>query len=525
MQKLTLDTQMRRLSWIFLITACALLIGRWFVGYIPVESDQQNEITKYLTWLGWGTLALGFACTAGAYRQEIGRFSRSRQAKYGGNMVLFSIGFVGFVGLLNYMSSRYHTRWDLTEAKSHSLSEQTKIILGRLEKPIKVLAFYQVSNPQFKTAKDLLNSYQFVSDKLSVEFVDPDKQPSKVREYQVERYGTVVFDLEGKREKVNTADEQSFTSALLKLTKNRTPKVYFLEGHGELSLEDSGDAGLGTLKRRMEQEHYKAEKLYLTTTKAVPKDCDVLVVAGPKKPLLAPEVQAVDRFLAQGGKALILSDPTIQSGLEGVLVKYGLTLRNDMVVDPTSNLWSDPLSPVIGRYRWHEITKGLTTFSAFPRARSVEVAKELPPNTTATPLAETSPQGWGETQLQGQLSLDPGKDHAGPVAVAAAISQEEPAAKPEDKPKVKTRLVVFGNSTFVSNPMMEVPGNSDLFLNSVAWLSQEPDLIGIRPKPPENKSLNLTNQQFAVARNLSLWGAPALVLLLGGGVWYRRKNL
>ena len=54
---------------------------------------------------------------------------------------------------------------------------------------------------------------------------------------------------------------------------------------------------------------------------------------------------------------------------------------------------------------------------------------------------------------------------------------------------------MFGDSDFAANALLGIQGNRDLFMNTVGWLSQQENLISIRPKEADDRRLTLTATQ------------------------------
>ena len=183
---------------------------------------------------------------------------------------------------------------------------------------------------------------------------------------------------------------------------------------------------------------------------------------------------------------------------------------------------------MVQQYPFNQITQNLpATF--FPRVRSVEQVKEPPQgavDVTVSPLLETSPQSWGETDLQNrQLRYDEGKDLKGPRTLGFSV--ESPAALGSEEQKTakstKTRVVAIGNSMFAANAFFNELGNSDLFLNIINWLAEEESLISIRPKPPENRTANVDSSNAWRVLFTSIIALPLIVLAVGTSVWWRRR--
>ena len=144
----------------------------------------------------------------------------------------------------------------------------------------------------------------------------------------------------------------------------------------------------------------------------------------------------------------------------------------------------------------------------------------------------SSERSWAEADMAGMLSaqkvtLDPGKDRPGPVTLAAAVSapSAEPAKPdtPADAPRPEARLVVFGDSDFASNGALGIEGNRDLFMNAIGWLSQQENLISIRPKAADDRRLTLTATQQTNIIWLSILIVPAVVFGSGVYGWWRRR--
>jgi ABC-type uncharacterized transport system involved in gliding motility auxiliary subunit len=509
-------------GWVILFAGLIALVAR---RWVPIS----NMALFDGLWTGGTVVAvIGALVLVYANRGELMAASKTRQARYGANSLVLTVSVIGIIALVNYLGGRYHYRFDLTEAKTFSISDQTKNILKDLTTDVTVTAFYQENNPSLRQVKDLMSNYTYVSPKIKVSYIDPDRQPAVAQKYGVERYGTTVFEMGDRKEKVTGVGEQDFTSALIKLIKKKETKVYFLNGHGELSLEEFGDKGISKFKEALAKDHYSCEPLNLPAKQTVPADADVVVIAGPRAALATKEVDLLDKWMDKGGKLLAMVDPSIDAGLTPLLKKYGVELGNNLVIDPLSHSWTDVGTPAVTNYRFHEITKGMAGVATFfPRTRSVALAKEQPAGQLGSVLAETSPAGWGETDMGNpKMGYDKGKDLQGPVSMAVAVGRDaKDAPKPKDGEKAaQTRLVVVGNSTFASNGIVSQSAtNADLALNSINWLAQEESLIAIRPKQPQQRQISLTGGQMNGIFTVSVLAMPLVVLALGGFIWWRRR--
>jgi len=99
------------------------------------------------------------------------------------------------------------------------------------------------------------------------------------------------------------------------------------------------------------------------------------------------------------------------------------------------------------------------------------------------------------------------------------------AQRPADQPKhPETRLVVIGDSDFAANDSIAFEGNSNLFVNTLNWLSEQENLIAIRPKAPDDRRVTMTEDQMRLVGWLSLIFVPGAVFAIGVYTWWRRRG-
>jgi len=451
---------------------------------------------------------------------EVRRALTGRQARYGSNALIMSLAFIGILILLNFLAGRHHLRADWTAEKEYSLSPQTVEILKELEEPVHITGFFTPADSRRSELEDLLLEYAYKSDKITYEFVDPDANPALARQKGITSYGILVFERGDKRQETYALDEQDITSAILKVSRDTQKGVYFVTGHQERDPEKFAQDGYSTVKQLLERDNYIVETVNLATiTTTVPSTATVLVLAGPQHRLAPEEETQVADFLEDGGRLLVMADPGRPVPITDTLQSWGVRFRDDLVIDPASSFFGDVGSPLVTRFRYHEITKdigGLTTF--FPVARSMEQVTPAPQGVSVTPLVETSRDSWGETDLTNrQVRYDPNADTKGPLLLAAAISSTEGEG----------RLVVFGDSDFASNGVLQsvqgAVGNGKLFMNSINWLAEEESLLAIGPKQSERRLMTLTQPSMRMILYSTAGLLPLTVLVIGGIVWWKRR--
>jgi ABC-type uncharacterized transport system involved in gliding motility auxiliary subunit len=457
-----------------------------------------------------------------------------RATKYGLNALVMVALIVGVIALVEAVSYRHNWRVDLTENRRHSLSAQTIKIARELPVPVKATAFFRPDQPGRRTAEDLLKQYAAQSDgKFTWEIVDADRSPLLAKRYGVEAYGTVVLEAavkDGpvKEEKLAELDEEKLTNGLVRVTREGKRVIYFLKGHGERDPASTDKTGLSQMREALEKLNYEVKDLLLAREPKVPDDAAIVVVAGPQKDLLPNEGDALTGYLARAGKMLFMVDPFQVAGLNPLLQRYGLGVGSDVIIDINPQgrlLGAGPEIPVVGDYVAHPITRDFRFATLFPVARTVTVAEPPPAGVTVQALARTSGESWAEkddAQIRtGQVKPDPGEAR-GPLVVAA-VATADATDVPAERKDAKARVVLIGDSDFATNGFVNLSGNRDFFLNTLAWLAEEENLIAVRPKEPRVTPVFLTGAQGQVLFWVPVVLVP-LALVVAGSVAVARRR-
>lgn len=329
-------------------------------------------------------------------------------------------------------------------------------------------------------------------------------------------------------EKVAFRGEQMFTSTLQSLNSDEEPAVYFLQGHGEGNPGDfDPKTGYSRCAEALEGDNVAVRRLDLAETQKVPEDCAALVVAGPTKQLTEQEFALLRDYLENDGSMLLMLESMATTGFRGFMEDWNIEVGRDIVIDKSRTLTGREL--FINEYRPHPITGHLegstsifylpVSIEPIPRRGSESKAADRP---HATLLATSSAKGWAETDWRNvPMEFDPEKERAGALGVAAAV--EKGFSEDVDVQIKPTRIVVFGDSSFVSNGGL-AGGNLDFFLASLEWLLEREDLIAIAPKSYGESKLLLTRTQILWLGGLLVLGLPLLVALLGAVVWIFRRR-
>ena len=481
-----------------------------------------------------------------------------RQLRHGGNSAVLILVVIGILGGINYIAYRRPLKKDFTKGQRYSLSDQTRKVVGGLKEDVRILYFQRAAELAGGDAR--IKQYEALSPHVKAEFVDPFARPARAREYDVKGpWPIIVVERGARRERAASDSEQDLTNALVKATHEGQKTVCFVQGEGERDVDDGTDLGYTGAREALNKSQYITKKVVLARERAVPADCAVVVVAGPQADLLPAEADALRAHVAAGGKALIMDEAPLKKAtpnLDGMLAGWNLEAGNDVVVDVSGvgqMFGAGELTPMAVEYPYHEITRGFRVMTAFHEARSLRAGASPAPGTVAQNLVQTSEASWAETDLALKAPVELGeKDKKGPIslaavatiAVTASPSPAAPAsaaaslapspsapADPESAddapapalPGHEGRVVAFGDADFASNALLGFQGNRDFFLNTVAWLAEDADLISIRPREPEDQRLFLSQTQQQTIALLALVLLPGLFVGLGVWSWWSRR--
>ena len=518
------------------------ILREWGIGFgalvavigLILQSVAPERRLWTLSITGFGALLFlaGVVLNAGV----IGAALRGRKARAATASIGYTLTVLAVVVLVNFLAAKHHKRIDLTENRDFSLSEQTSKVLDALPREVTLTSFSREGDPGRQKLEDLLEEYTYRTRKLTVRYVDPEKNPAEVKRYNVTELGAIVIESGKQEQRINTGDEESITNALIKVTSDRERIVYVTIGHGEHDLNDTDQGGLSVLKSALEKQNYVVKPLTLNA--GVPADASVVVIDGPQKPLLEAEVKMIADWVNGGGRLLLMQDPGLDPGFDALLASFGVAVRKDVVIDKVSQLFGgDARIPMVapdGYDRSHPITKTFDYQTMYPLASSLDIKEPAPQDVTAVKLARTSEMSWGEANEEefrsGRIQLDD-RDTRGPITVAAAFERKTNAPAPagtdgEPKPSAPgARLVLFGDGDFVSNNYFNAGGNGDLALNAIAWLVEQGELMSIRPKSGTPRIAILSGPQVFYYFWTIVAIAPLCIALVGVGIWWRRKRL
>ena len=460
---------------------------------------------------------------------------------------------------LNFLAARHYVRWDMSENARNSLSPESAAYVKNLREGVEIYAVMSMGRRDNESASivrdfnTLFGQYEYASTKkapIKAKFVDAYVENRRAEEL-ASRFGNdldecVIVASPRKSKKIPIADfyeiedgarknfkgETLISSAILSVTSDKELNIYFLKGHGEMSVKSANNSrGLSEFAAALSARNYKVSELDLSETKEVPEDAGLVVVAGAKSAFLPREIDALRKYLLKSnGRGLVFLEMGSLLGLEEIFYEWGI-MSDDMLVLDSGGDYESATGDLIARSfpkNPHPIAKYLIdsgTPVQFGSARPVrpDLGSPIDETLKITPIILSGRASWGEKSYSrgGVQKYDESSDLAGPLPLAMVAARSAGGDLGLKIPGGK--LAVFGDENFIANKWFNRLGNSKLALNAVDWMFEENNMLNIPPRPLGAFSLTLSQSDvFELAWRFAL--APAAVLLLCIAVFAVRRR-
>ena len=423
------------------------------------------------------------------------------------SFTLRTLGLLTIITVLAWLSARYPLTIDVTAHTSNSLSIASQKLLDTLPGRIDIIGYFKKGDAIRLQVAQLIDRYQRYKPEVSMQFIDPDLEPDKARELALGPEGAVLVSYQGHTEQLKFIDESALTNTLLHLANTKPLWLSFLSGHGERSPEGNANFDWGLFGKELTRRNLKALTVNLAQLPGIPDNSNLLVIAAPTVALLPTELELINRYLDQGGNLLLLTEPD-NLFLEKLLQKLSITQWPGQIIDQNSQLYGidKPGFVINSAYPAHAITHGLQIISLYPFAAALDYQTT---NTfTIQPLLSID---------TGHLSVDPAKAPVKTLTFGLTLTRQLNNNREQ-------RIVVLGDSDFLSNTYLGNVGNLDLGLRIINWLVHDDRFIDIPAKKTTDKRLQLTPLTVAIIGFGFLLIIPAFLLSTGLAIWRWRKQ-
>ena len=475
------------------------------------------------------------------------------------NLVLQGALFLTLFGGLNYLALQFHWRYDLSAHHRYSLSPETVSYLRELKRPVRIVVTLTPGsdNPDvdhaYHDVQSLLREYLYetqTSDagRVSVEYLDVYKRRREAEALGVEEPDVLLF-LCGEHHSIVTLNqlyerqdgrrtaflgEQAITAAILDVSRPDKKKIYFLAGHGEMSLDDVGALrGLSELRDELTLRNFDVEGLDLSITRRVPDDASLIIIAAPQGRFQPFEEELLRQYLSiRAGRIILTLDPIVECGLDNLLYDWGVRVDDDVVYDTNpQNITDngdlivrgfDAKNPITGPLYANAMPLPMTP----PRSVRPDPTRPLDNALKVTELAASSPTSWGEfgyrLKTEASREFTPGADLKGPLSVIVSSERVTAGALPFTVPG--GRLLVIGRGDAFSNRRLADQASQWLCLNAINWCVDRDTQLHLPPRPIERFQLSLSQEELAKLRLGLLFALPGAAALLGLIVYWTRRR-
>ena len=435
--------------------------------------------------------------------------------------------------------------FDLTENKVYSLSEETKTKLKNLGNEVKItLINYQEND----SVTNFAEKYKGLNNNIKVEKInDITSRKDLMEEYSLDAESQLIIINSGENEKTlreydlytydystyETIDttEEAFTNAIVEVITENKPKVYFMSNHIQYDV----DKYFPTIIKLMKEDANEVDKIDILSFGSVPEDCNTLIITTLAEDITEFEKDKIIEYINRGGELLILSGPNMTgknlSNFHEILNQYGVSMEEGIVFEGNSSnmLYGYP-DFIVEKMQSSSLTKKVNMNLSICLADSASIKfdsdKKEELNVEFEELVSTSNKAFRRTDLTVNTPSRVDSDSEQGKLVVGAI-----ANKTIDENN-NSKLIIFGNELFASSMSVTLNGynyyiselynNTDIVLNSIAYLNEREDTITIR-KSYDTVTYTATQLQHNIIM-IIIFTIPVIIIIVGIIVWQVRRR-
>ena len=462
---------------------------------------------------------------------------------------------------VNLLASRHYARWDISSAQRYSLSQASTVLTEALDTPVEIVVLLGSGDERLSEARQLLESYLALSSKLTVRYVDPDRDtieylalgkkynlsaevgasgvPSDAgflitsggKSWFVSKSQLVRVDETGE---TRSQLEAQLTEGIARVVEQEDVRLCFITGHGERSVDDAAPEGLLELQKRLTRSNITVVRVPLDVVdpSRVLDNCAAFAVVGPSRPWSQAHVQLLRDALSGSKGLVLLLDPLVsengrllESGLASIMKNAGAEERTGFVLegDPALRLPGGMGEAFFATPNTHPLTRGLSSEQARLDARVLFTAASPLKKSAGSSAAVLFHSSENTKVLDDLGKLEALPETAEKEEIPLALAQE----LPPNKELRGARSVVVGSSNLAWNRSFREPalyGNRVFVENLFSWILDRPALVSVPERPPLQTGLNLTEESLSALLKYVLLYMPATAALSGLFVIMRRRR-
>ncbi|MFK8068698.1 MAG: GldG family protein [Gammaproteobacteria bacterium] len=440
------------------------------------------------------------------------------------NLLIFPVLLFVCIALLAWVSTRNILVKDFTSNNRLSLTQPSLSILEKMKSPVEIDVYVNRSDQIGKQVDQLLSRYKKIKKDIQINFISPEENPDKVRENNIRYPAEMLIKYQGKTEHLEKPSEQSITNTMAKLLRGNDRWIVFVTGHGERDAMGNANFDLGSFRVQLEKRGLKFQTLNLTETNVIPDNTAILILADPKVDLLHEEFSLIENYINKGGNFLWMTEPDQRQKNAQLKELLGFDHLPGVIVDAvgqTLNITQPDLIPII-KYSDHEITKKFKLTTLFPQALALEVDGKNQWN--SFPIIFSSENSWNEmSKVADLIDYNEGLEQRGPLTIIMALTS--PKNEIYNESKKDQRILISGDSDFISNSYLANGGNLDLGMRMINWLTGDDELISIPARPATDLDFELSKVMSSIIGLGFLIILPLCFAATGLIIWWRRRSL
>ncbi len=485
------------------------------------------------------------------------------------NIIIQLLIVLAIVLVANLISNELYFRLDFTEDERYTFSDATLDVIEDVNGVITITAYFSEDLPaqllkNKQDFQDQLIEYETRSEgNIVFEFISPNENEEKEREaqqngvspvminvterdqvQQMRAYMGAVLKMDDRIEVIpliqpGAAMEYALTTAIKKISIADKPKLGFIQGYGEPSIE--------AIPQLMEQLSvlYDVEAFRLRDSASVPNYYRTLIWVNPQDSVAPYDFAKIDRYLSQGGGLFLahsmvegdlqqgLLSKTSDVGLKNWLSGKGMDLGDQFIVDAqcasvnvqqrkgffTINSQVEfPYFPQINNFADHPITQGMEgvmlpfaspiTFNTKDTSWS-----QVPVMYSSSKTGLVTPPSYIDVQKK----WTDGEFNSGEKLLAAGLENG------------LGKIVAVTNGAFFVNgegqrPQQQAADNINLAANSIDWIADDTGLINLRTKGITSRPLDTVEDSTKAILKYGNVFAPILLLLIYAFIRKQRNN-
>jgi hypothetical protein len=432
-----------------------------------------------------------------------------------------------------YVTAERNLKVDLAYFRSARAGSATKKLVAALDQPVQVYLFFPPANEVAELVASYFADLTRESSQLSVSRLDQAVEPARAHELGVSGNGVIVVardkrreqlpmpvKLESARGKLRTLDQDVYKRLV---TVSRGTRVaYFVQGHEERTFSNVDETDhrvtVHLLRDLLSELGFQSKELSLAQGLGndVPADAGLVLMLGPKRPLLPAEADSLQRYFERKGRLLVALDPEGGDAAAALLDRLSLhfnatTLANDQIFWARTRQKPDRIGIATGGYSSHASVATLSPFGLrlpmvlLGAGFLTRVDKPAPDAPSVNFVLHAEAGTWND--LNGNFEFDAGKEVRKAYELAAAVSK---GAKPEEE----ARALVLADSDALADELIVNRANTLLAVDFMRWLGGDERLAGTINNE-EDVPVRHTRKQDVAWFYASVFAVPALVLGIG----------